>query len=222
VFCRTLSGIALALLTAVSSKAQLASALSAQAQQPADAYEVYSVVITQVQSLHQPKFLVASDTAAYANTKSGFPIDPEKLVTRQEFDERLRISKGTAEWNKIWKSQPCILVPEAQREAYLSAMRDYRRKNEVSVTLEPKLNLPKPYVLVPVSRLSSDKRVELAEQNGAYGVYELSAVGFSSDMTIAIVYIGFDCPLCGRWAVHVLRKTNGKWQEVAVGCSWLS
>jgi hypothetical protein len=219
---RTLGVIAFALLTAVSSKAQSASAQSAHPLQSAEAYEVYSVVIPQVQSIQQTKFLVATDTIAYSDTKTRFPIDPEKLVTREEFEERLRASKGTTEWNKIWKGQPCVLAPEAERDAYLSAMRDYRWKNEISVILEPKFNLPKPFELVRVRDLSGDKKSELVERKGAYGIYQLSAVGFSSDMTTAIVYIGFDCPMSGRWALHVLRKTDGKWQQVAVGCSWLS
>jgi hypothetical protein len=213
---RTLVAIVLALITAVFSKAQSAPP------QSAEAYEVYSVVIPFVQSIQQSKFLVAIDTIPYANTKAKFPIDPEKLVTREEFDERLRVSKGTPEWNKIWKGQPCILAPEAEREAYLSAMRDYRWKNEVPAILEPKFNLPKPYELVSVRELSGDKKSELVERKGSYGLYELSAVGFSSDMTTAIVYIGFDCPMYGRWELHVLRKAAGKWQQVAVGCSWLS
>jgi hypothetical protein len=53
--------------------------------------------------------------------------------------------------------------------------------------------LPEPYELVDVSELVGEKRIngwEFAGKNGAYGVYEVFAVGFSSDMSIAIVYVG--------------------------------
>jgi hypothetical protein len=118
-----------------------------------------------------------------------------------------------------------VLAPEAEREAYLSAVVDYRRQNEVSVQLERRLDLPKPYDLVDVSELVGEKRSNrwrFAEKNGAYGVYELSAVGFSSDMTLAIVYVGYHCPWCSRWALHILKKTDGKWKQVAEGCDAMS
>jgi len=161
----------------------------------------------------------------YADTKSQFPVEPQNIVTREEFDRELRLSRGTPAWQKIWKSQPCILVPEAEREPYLSAMVDYRRQNEASVRLERKLDLPKPYELVEVRDLVGEKRSSrwtFAGKNGAYGVYELSAVGFSSDTNLAIIYVGYDCPWCGRWALHILKKVNGKWKQVAARCDVMS
>jgi hypothetical protein len=191
--------------------------------QSAESYAVYSVLLPRVQSLTQSKFLVAANTVPYERTKSDFPVEPEDILTREEFDRHLESSRGTqGAWAKIWNSQPCILVPEADLAAYYSAMVDYRRKNETSMPLEPRLDLAKPYELVQISALDRGKTLPSGENNGACALYELSAVGFSSDMTIAIAYVGFDCPLCGRWALHVLQKTNGKWQEVALGCGRLS
>jgi len=118
-----------------------------------------------------------------------------------------------------------VLAPEAEREAYLSAMVDYRRQNELSVRLERRVDLPKPYELVDVSELVGEKRSNrwrFAEKNRAYGVYELSAVDFSSDRTLAIVYVGYDCPWRSRWALHILKKTDGKWKQVAEGCDAMS
>jgi hypothetical protein len=193
--------------------------------QSAESYAVYSVLIPQVQSVPQPKYLIANETLPYAHTKSGFPVEPQNIVTREEFDRELRLSRGTPAWGKIWKSQPCILVPEAERDTYLSAMMDYRRNNEVGIKLESGLDLPKSYELVDVSELVGEKkgkRWELAKEKGAYGIYEVSAVGFSSDMTLAIVYVGYDCPLCGRWALHVLKKVDGKWKQIAERCDVMS
>ena len=115
-----------------------------------------------------------------------------------------------------------MLPPKLEREAYLSAMVDYRRKNETSIPLERKLDLPKTYQLVSVTSASRNDRTDDADAKRAGGLFELSAVGFSADTTIAIVYAGFDCPLCGRWALYILRKIDGKWKLVAAGCGWMS
>jgi hypothetical protein len=188
--------------------------------QAVESYAVYSVLIPQIASVPPEKFLIAADTVLYAETKSEFPVEPEHLVTKEEFNRRLAKATGS-EWLEIWRSQPCVSAPEAEREAYLSAMVDYRRQNEISVPLERRLELPKPYELVDVSELVGKRKSErwvYAGKNGAYGVYELSAVGFSSDMNLAIVYAGYDCPWCGRWALHILKKTDGKWGQVAERC----
>ncbi len=78
-----------------------------------------SILIQQVQSVQQPKYLIANKTVAYAHAKSGFPVEPQNIVTREEFDSELQLSRGSPAWEKIWKSQPCILVPEAERDTYL-------------------------------------------------------------------------------------------------------
>jgi hypothetical protein len=104
----------------------------------------------------------------------------------------------------------------------LAAMVDYRRKNEVSVRLEHRLNLRVTYELASVTVVDPNEKPKFAAAHGADGLLELSAVGFSPDMTLAIVYVGFDCPLCGRWGLHILKKTDGRWKQVASGCSWTS
>lgn len=192
--------------------------------QSAESYAVYSVLIPQIPSVPEKKFLIATDTVLYDATKSEFPVEPGHSVTREEFNSRIAKATG-AEWDRIWKSQPCVLAPEAEREAYLSAMTDYRRNNGVAMRLERGLDLPRSYELVDVSELvgkRSSERWAIAEKNGAYGVYEVSAVGFSSDMTLAIVYVGYDCTWCGRWALHILKKMDGKWKQVATGCNAMS
>jgi hypothetical protein len=189
-----------------------------------ESYAVYSILIPQIPGVPEKKFLLATHTVMYADTKSQFPVEPENLVTREEFNRRLAKATGP-EWDRIWRSQPCILAPEAEREAYLSAMTDYQRNNEVAMQLEHSLDLPRPYELVDVSELVGKRKSErwvFARRNGAYGVYELSAVGFSSDMRLAIVYVGYDCPWCSRWALHILKKTDGKWKQVAERCGGIS
>lgn len=193
--------------------------------QSAESYAVYSVLIPQIASVPPEKFLIAADTVPYAETKSQFPVEPDSLVTKEDFDRRLA-QATPSEWSEVWRSQPCVLAPEAERDTYLSAMTDYRRNNEIARQLdEHGFNLPRPYEPVDVSELVGEKRSNrwtFAEKNGAHGVYELSDVGFSSDMTLAIVYVGYDCPRCGRWALHILKKADGKWKQVAVRCDAMS
>src|SRR5580658_5978875 len=102
----------------------------------AESYAVYTALIPDIQSLPQPKYVIASETVSYAQTKSGFPIDPENIVTKEDFNRKLQVWSGTPTGKKVLNGQPCVLVPEAKREAYVSAMIDYRRKNENSTSLE--------------------------------------------------------------------------------------
>jgi len=88
--------------------------------QSAESYAVFSVLIPQVQEVPQPKYLIANETVPYEHTKSRFPVEPENIMTREEFERELQLSRGTPAWKKIWKSQPCILVPEAERDTYFS------------------------------------------------------------------------------------------------------
>jgi hypothetical protein len=187
-----------------------------------ESYAVYSALIPEIQSLAQPRYVIANRTVPYARTKSSFPVEPENLITEEDFDRELQLARRTPAWLRIWKSQPCILAPATERDSYFSAMVDYLRSNESALPLEPRFNLPTPYELADVGNLDNDAKHEFAEKSGGYRVYELSAVGFNSDMTLAIVYVGFDCLMCGRWALHVLKKTDGKWKEIASGCNTMS
>jgi len=91
--------------------------------QSSESYEVYSALIPHIAALPQKKFLIAADTVSYAYTKVRFPVEPENLVTEEELDTRLATATPS-EWSNIWKSQPCVLAPEAERKLYLSAMVD--------------------------------------------------------------------------------------------------
>lgn len=56
------------------------------------------------------------------------------------------------------------------------------------------------------------------------GWIELSAVGFNTEKTVAVVYIGHNCGvLCGGGHFHVLQKREGKWQPLkwkGSSCAW--
>lgn len=58
------------------------------------------------------------------------------------------------------------------------------------------------------------------------GYNELSAVGFNSDKTVAVVYVAHSCGgLCGAGQFYVVEKKDGRWQELkwkGSSCSWVS
>ena len=58
------------------------------------------------------------------------------------------------------------------------------------------------------------------------GYNEVSAVGFNTDKTVAVVYVGHSCGgLCGGGSFHVMQKKNDKWQPLnwkGSSCSWVS
>ena len=58
--------------------------------------------------------------------------------------------------------------------------------------------------------------------SGGYVI--MSAVGFNTEKTRAIVYTGSSCgALCGSWRFHLLEKIDARWKEVpGVNCSMVS
>ncbi len=101
-------------------------------------------------------------------------------------------------------------------------MADYLRKNAGPTKLEREFDLPNPYALLEVTGFDSSGNPEFGVNEGSDGVYEVSAVGFNPDMTIAIVYAGFNLVEGGRSAVYAFQKTNGQWREIESGCRWIS
>lgn len=190
----------------------------AQQQAPAqtpDADGIYAAVLPTVSSLPRNEFFISQNTVPYANTEKAFPVDPNNITSKEQFEAQLRNATREEQMRLRRQNTACIQVPDAERDLYVSAMQDYLRKNAASIELQPTFVLAKPYRLL---KDDETKQVEIAEQ----GVFRVSAVGFSSDKSIGIVYVGFDCMLCGRWALHVLERVNGKWQELPTSCRRLS
>jgi hypothetical protein len=61
-----------------------------------------------------------------------------------------------------------------------------------------------------------------APLSGAVNLRLAAKANLDGFLTLAIVYVGYDCPLCGRWALHILKKTDGKWKQVATRCDAMS
>ena len=126
------------------------------------------------------------------------------------------------------------LRPEKEYEDLVGpAISEYVRLNEKPWLLERNFRIEKPYVLITSDELTTtfDQGIEgwkkFYEQHPDSGGWiELSAVGFNSDKTIAVVYMGHSCGgLCGGGSFHVLQKKDGQWVPLdwkGTSCSWSS
>jgi len=110
------------------------------------------------------------------------------------------------------------LRPEGEfQEIMGQAISEYIKLSQKTWLLQRHFNIEKPYVLI-----TSDELKRAFEDGGwekfykrhpnSGGWIELSAVGFNTDKTVAVVYVGHSCGLlCGGGGFHVLQKKDAKW-----------
>jgi hypothetical protein len=115
----------------------------------------------------------------------------------------------------------CLNVSRDQETVYLPLIEDYVAKNNGKLVLEPKFDLPQ-YELVDFGRTSGR-----ANPPAASVTFDISAIGFNSDRTRALLYVGHHCgSLCGGGGYHLLVKKDGKWQVDreyrGMSCLWVS
>jgi hypothetical protein len=131
------------------------------------------------------------------------------------------------------KSYKMCLVPEKESEELIGqAISDYVKLNEKTWLLQQQKfkleTLPK-----LISPLELKTIFERSKWPGFYrqyedsdGLIELSAVGFNTDKTVAVVYMGHSCGLtCGGGRFHVMQKKEGKWtplEWLGESCEWAS
>jgi hypothetical protein len=129
------------------------------------------------------------------------------------------------------KGYKMCLVPEKESEELIgAAISDYVKLNEKTWLLQAeKFKLGTPPKMIGSEELKSLlERGKWANFYRQYedsdGVIELSAVGFNSDKTVAVVYMGHSCgSLCGGGSFHVLQKKDGKWTPAewqGESCQW--
>jgi hypothetical protein len=176
--------------------------------------EVYSVAISSVTRLSDRPVFVVSETVPYSRTKSEFPVDPQRVLTESQARAEIAQASSKADRKRLLKENRCYSIPDAERDEYLSAMKDYLLANEGSTRLGTRLALPSPHVFLTEGQAAGFK--------GTAGLLQVSAIGFSADFRVAIVYVGFDCPLCGHWGLHVLTLQNGKWRDQPLFCPYQS
>ena len=170
-----------------------------------DAYAVYSVVFTP-----EP---------------GEKPAKPRRLIIRAE----------TSDYPRFSSEPDGCLEPDSENEARLRPLIDsYRKANKIRSVLQQKFNFPFEYELVPSETI--DGFFKSKGPGGWAGFYkrfpnsggyvEMSAVGFNSDKTLALMYAGHSCGgLCGGGAYHFFKKVDGKWKEFnwpGISCTWVS
>jgi hypothetical protein len=125
----------------------------------------------------------------------------------------------------------CLRPEEEWQEKVGPAISDYVRSNAKPLLLQRRFNVEVTYQLIIATELSS--AIKTAGWEGFYQHYpdsggwmELSAVGFNSNKTVAVVYMGHHCGmLCGGGGFHVLEKKDGQWVALewkGSSCAWAS
>ena len=175
----------------------LAIAQQATAPEPydvAEAYQVYSVLLTDEESAGSGNgtFVIQQETVTKTQP-------PEPCLTPEA---ATKFKDAVADYDRF-NSKPWLL----QRQFQIA--KPYELRSSQSMTaLFKQDDWDGFYKRYPKSA----------------GYITLSAVGFNQDKTRAIVFSGAACGnLCGDWSWHILEKIDGKWKEVpGVICSTVS
>ena len=137
--------------------------------------------------------------------------------------ESYEFAKGTLVIQLETVSKPierqCLSAAAARR--FKDAIADYEKANTKRWSLQREFQSEKPYELVSSDTIKAvfneyswDAFYRRYPDSGGYVI--MSAVGFNSDKSLALVYMGSACGgLCGQWSFHVLEKINGKWKEAS-------
>ena len=172
------------------------------------------------------------DPEAYAIYSVILTPEPSAKIHKQR---RWVINEETADYPSYGEDDDSCLKPLPENEALLRPLIDaYRKANKTPSILEKKIVIPVQYEIVPKATIYGffDKNGPGGWTNfnkrfpNSGGYIELSAVGFNSDKTMALVYSGHSCGgLCGGGGYFFLKKVNGKWTEAnwpGQTCTWVS
>jgi len=169
-----------------------------------------------------PPAAAVEDPAAYAVYAAVLPAGPDakrreptRYVVRRE-------------------SVRCTLTGEPEDPAWRPVIANYATANAQPRVLREGFSLGRPYTVVPQAEIAA--LFVPVEQGwarfyeryaGVQGYDAMSAVGFDTAKTLAVVSVENHCHyLCGHGRTVFLRKTSGTWQPTAVpgvqGCQWVS
>lgn len=117
-------------------------------------------------------------------------------------------------------------------------LEDFRHQNASPKRLGPGMDLGIPYVVVPRADIRALFTPQKNDPNlgwtGFYNAYPdsggylmVSAVGFNSQKTRAMVYMGHSCGgLCGGGTYYFLERSSDSWRQVRLtgvtSCAWAS
>ena len=159
--------------------------------------------------------------AVYSVLLNGMSGGPGQGASRQ-----LLVINGQTSADKVTGRAPEEVLRSYEMPlppALLAALRDYEVRNRQPRELTKSFALKSEHVLVSKSEFdaffggdtSRQKWEEYyREHPGATGYISLSRVGFSPDMTQAVVYVELLCgSLCADGSYAVLSMENGEWKE---------
>lgn len=161
-----------------------------------------------------PQDTTGSDVATYDDAEAYrvySTILPEELPWRQANVKTLVIRRET---------EPHAVCNEPHKESKKivgAAIADYKKKNEKKWLLGKQFDIAKPYEMISGDEIDTvfktGWRTFYQRHPGSDGWIELSAVGFNTSKTVAVVYTGQFCgSLCsGGGSFHILQKVSGKW-----------
>jgi hypothetical protein len=125
-------------------------------------------------------------------------------------------------------SRPCWPSGPPIETEWKSTLESLRAENAHARTILPGFTLSVPYIVLPKADIMafftplSTQRLDgwkqfYARYPDSAGILRLSAVGFDTDRTKAIVYIAHSTNyLGGEYSYHLLRKLGGNWQDTRV------
>lgn len=161
-----------------------------------------------------PQDTTRSDVATYDDAEAYrvySTILPEEFPWRQANVKTLVIRRETA------PHAMCIEPNKESKKIVGAAIADYKKKNEKKWLLGKQFDIAKPYEMISGDEIDTVFKTGWTtfyqRHPGSDGWIELSAVGFNTSKTVAVVYTGQFCgSLCsGGGSFHILQKVSGKW-----------
>jgi len=172
--------------------------------------EPYEVAIYEVYSALIPNF-----EESWLNRLIDPP--PAKVLIRAE-----TLTLQDSGLNGAYKSSPeGRLVPKERfKQAVDSAIADYLKRNTTMLELQRKFNLPHYELFTTAEQRSINKadavgRAFQQKHPGYKRWIELSAVGFSQDQTVAVVYVVETRGTFWKAGYRMFQKRAGKWRLLA-------
>lgn len=181
---------------------------------PNSATSIYSAAISQASLSGIKQFVIVRDTLP--KTDFGFA---NPIIRESEF--RKRTEEARSQGAKASRYDFCDSVPDVDYDSYIEALQDYLRENRKSIVLPSHLDLMESYRFI-----SKDEALALTKDANASeeSIFWVSAIGFSQDRTLALVYVETRGDSWGRDSgLYAFTKTqDGQWQHLQTFCHYRS
>jgi hypothetical protein len=158
---------------------------------------------------------------------------PDEWPWAEAHAKQLVIQQETTVFPKLSSGAECLPGGDDLPESWKEVLADYKKQNERTGVLARGFVIEKPYNLIPKQEFADLFKKDGPGWNGFYsrypdsgGIIQLSAVGFNTVRTKAMLYVGHSCGwLCGGGGYSFVQKKDGKWVRAivkGVSCAWVS